>query len=279
LKISLIKPSDSLKDVVKHYLVIESLDLNEKLWLLPNAGNFILFNPGLVALLDKYDTGKEAFLLPKDFSVAFKAKNIVRLSINEETKLTHPVVGVELLPTGCNRLFADENTDRKGVYALLKDCIKEREVSFDKLYDFKSIDEQITYIEKGLLSLKQSAACMNETCDVIERVIDYIEETLYKVNVSDILEKFKYSRTSLERDFKKTVGYTPKEFIQIRRFGIIFIYLMTNGYDFMKLEYDFFDQSHMNKAFKKFIDIPPSKLQAFVKDNNIQIYQLFQAHE
>ena len=279
MKISLLKPSDGLKDIVKHYLVIESLDINEKLWLLPNAGNFILFNPGLAALLDKYDATKEALALPKDFSVAIKANNIVRLSVNAENRFTDPILGVELLPTGCKRLFADKTTDLRSVYALLNDCIKEREVSFDELYDFNTVEDQLSYIEKGLLSLKHSAVSTDETCDNIEGVIDYIEAALYKVSVSDILEEFKYSRTSLERDFKKTVGYTPKEFIQIRRFGIIFKDLMSNGYDFMKLEYDFFDQSHMNKAFKKFIDIPPSKLQAFVKDNNIQIYQLCQVNE
>jgi hypothetical protein len=58
------------------------------------------------------------------------------------------------------------------------------------------------------------------------------------------------------------------------RFYGVFKDLMTNGYDFMKLEYDFFDQSHMNKAFKRFIDVSPSKLQEYINENNIQIYQL-----
>jgi len=274
LKTSIIKPSDQLKDIVKHYIIIESFDLHEELWILPNAGNFILFNPGLEALLHKHDLKEELIALPKDFSVSIKANNIVRLSLNEVTDIKYPLLGVELLPTGCNRLFSDKETDMNSVYQPLEACLKEKEVSFDKLYDFKTVSEQIDYIEMGFLALKEQANPVHDSCIQIEKMIEYIRTTLYKVNVSDILLEFNASRTTLERDFKRIVGYTPKEFIQIMRFCGVFKDLMTNGYDFMKLEYDFFDQSHMNKAFKRFIDVSPSKLQGYINENNIQIYQL-----
>lgn len=274
MKTSIIKPSDQLKDIVKHYIIIESLELHEKFWILPNAGNFILFNPGLKAFLHKYDSNEEPFVLPKDFSVSIKANNIVSLSINEGEDVQYPILGVELLPTGCNRLFSDKETDLRSVYQLLEGCLKEKEVSFDKLYDLTTIDEQIDYIEEGFLALKAKASPVHESCVQIEKVIEYINNTLYKVNVSDVLREFDSSRTTLERDFKRIIGYTPKEFIQIMRFSSIVKDLMQNGYDFMKLEYDFFDQSHMNKAFKRFIDISPSKLQAYINDENIHIYQM-----
>lgn len=274
LKISIIKPSDQLKDIVRHYIIIESFDPHEKVWILPNACNFILFNPGLEAFLHKYDSNEQPFALPKDFSVSIKANNIVKLSVNEGENLEYPLLGVELLPTGCNRLFGDKETDMRSVYQLLEVCLQEKEVSFDKLYDFNTVDEQINYIEQGFLALKEKAAPVQDSCLQIEKMIEYIGNTLYKVNVSDILLEFNCSRTTLERDFKRIIGYTPKEFIQIMRFCGIFKDLMQNGYDYMKLEYDFFDQSHMNKAFKRFIEIPPSKLQAYVHEQNIQIYQM-----
>jgi AraC-like DNA-binding protein len=274
LKTSIIKPSDQLKDIVKHYIIIESLELHEKFWILPNAGNFILFNPGLKAFLHKYDSNEEPFVLPKDFSVSIKANNIVSLSINDGEDVHYPILGVELLPTGCNRLFSDKETDLRSVYQLLEGCLKEKEINFNALYDFNTVDEQIDYIEQGFLALKEKASPVHESCIQIEKVIKYIGNNLYSVNVSDVLREFDSSRTTLERDFKRIIGYTPKEFIQIMRFCNIVKDLMTNGYDFMKLEYDFFDQSHMNKAFKRFIDVSPSKLQEYIKDNNIQIYQL-----
>lgn len=274
LKISIIKPSSQLKDIVRHYLIIESFELHEKFWILPNASNFILFNTGMEAFLHKYDSNEESFILPKDFSVSLKANNIVRLSINEGDPVQYPILGVELMPTACNRLFSDKETDVNSVYQLLEVCLKEKEVSFDKLYDFKTVTEQIDYIEKGFLALKEKASAVHDSCVQIENIIEYICDTLYKVNVSDILIEFNCSRTTLERDFKRIIGYTPKEFIQIMRFSTIFKDLMINGYDFIKLEYEFFDQSHMNKAFKRFIDVSPSKLQGYINGNNIQIYQM-----
>lgn len=274
MKISILKPSEQLKDIVRHYIVIESLEVDEKFWILPNASNFILFNTGLEAFLHKYDSNEESFSLPKDCSVSLKANNIVRLSVNEGEHIQYPLLGVELMPTGCNRLFSDKVTDMSSVYQLLEVCLKEEKVSFDKLYDFTTVHEQIDYIEKGFLTLKQKAFPVNDSCIQIEKILEYIRNTLHNVNVSDILLEFNYSRTSLERDFKRIIGYTPKEFIQIARFCGVFKDLMVNGYDFMKLEYDFFDQSHMNKAFKRFIDVSPSKLQDYINDNNIQIYQL-----
>lgn len=277
MKITLIKPLDELKYIVKHYIVIDSLEMHEKLWVLPNVGNFILFNSGLTALFDKHDINEVASSLPKDLSIAFKVNNILCLSTNDDNNITYPLLGVELLPTGCHRLFSDKTIDQTNVYTLLEDCLNEKEVTFNSLYNFTTIEEKITYIEQGLLSLKQKALPVRNTCAIIESIIDHIVKNLHKVNVSDILIKFNYSRTSLERDFKKSIGYTPKEFIQIMRFGVIFKDLVTDGYDFIELKYNYFDQSHMNKAFRKFIDIPPSKLQAYVNDNNINIYQLCQA--
>lgn len=276
MKITLLKPSNELNDIVKHYIIIDSLEVDEKLWILPNVGNFILFNQGLSALFDKYNSDEVLFSLPNDLTTAFKVSNILRLSVDEEDKMSYPLLGIELLPTGCHRLFSEKTVESKNVYTLLEECLKEKEVNFDTLYDCITIEDKIAYIEQGLRSLKQKAAAVHDSCITVENIIDYITKTLHKVNVSDILVKFNYSRTSLERDFKKIIGYTPKEFIQIMRFGLIFKDLMTDGYDFMELKYNYFDQSHMNKAFKKFIDIPPSKLQAYVNENNINIYQLCQ---
>lgn len=273
LKLSIHKPSDNLKNIVKHYVVIESLEEDEKLWVLPNAGNFLLFNPGLDAFLQKYNSNEVSFTLPPSFSVGIKANDIIRLNVVAHEKIIYPLIGVELLPTGYHRLFNENAFDLRTEHRPLEKCLEGKDVSFENLYNLDSLGHQISYIEEGLLALKKLASPIQNVFKTIEEIIQYIFKTITNVKVNDILEKFSYSRTSLERDFKKIVGYTPKEFIQIMRFCMIFKDLILNGYDYRKLEYDFFDQSHMNKALKKFIDIPPSKLQAYILENNIQVYQ------
>lgn len=278
VKVSFIEPTPELTKIVKKYIIIESLEAYEKLWILPSTGKLIFFNSGIDLFINKYHSDEEMSVLPKEFSVTRKVDEIIQLSIgNADVKF--PLFGVELLSTACTRLFSFDNRVVTESHVLLENCLNPTGVSFENLYEIDDIDEQVSYIEKGFLSLKAKAYPVESTFTVIENIIEYILETLHKVNVSDILEKFEYSRTSLERDFKKTTGYTAKEYIQIMRFCDIFKDLIVNGYDFMTLEYKFFDQSHMNKAFKKFIDIPPSKLQAFVKKNNIEIYQLQKTYE
>lgn len=277
LKLLFPTPSSGLETIVKHYIVIESLQDFEDLWILPNAGNFIIFNSGIDGFVQKYNSEDVIFELPKGFFVSRKANNITKIGINLKSvidKDIFPIFAVELLPTGYNRLFCKNAYDLRDNMLLLNDCIRDENISFEKLYSFKNIKKEIAYIEHGLLNLKRCAQTKQQAAHEIEDIIDYIVNTMQNVKVSDILEKFSYSRSTLERDFKKVIGYTPKEFIQIVRFCMMFKNLTLNGYDYMKMDHNFFDQSHLNKAFKKFIDIPPSKLQGYVNDNNINIYQV-----
>ncbi|PHR59539.1 MAG: hypothetical protein COA44_00935 [Arcobacter sp.] len=273
MNISIIQPAHELKSIIKNFLVIESLESFETFWILPTAGNFIFFNLGLDAFLHDYEIDQTSFSLPKDIAVSIKSNNIIRLGVQKGHNITFPILAVELLPTACNRLFSESTVDLNCVYQPFSQCLKEKDVSFDDLYKYKSVDEQIRYIETGFFKLKELASPMDDACENIEGIIEYICETIRRINVTDILEEFNYSRSSLERDFRRIIGYTPKELIQIMRFGMICKDVIMNGYDYMQLEYDFFDQSHMNKALRKFIDVPPSKLQAYVQENNIEVYQ------
>lgn len=278
LKHKIIKPSIELKTIVKQFIVIESFSDYEKLWVLPNAGNFIIFNRGVKACVEKYNTSDISHSIPEFFSIGIKLDCIVRINIDKKiinNFTLFPIIIVELLPLGFCSLFEDNAIKLREGHMLLNESLNNRDVSFDKLYTYTSIEKQIKYIENGLLSLKMSSSPAKQVFIVIEEIIKYITRAIHYINVADILRKFSYSRTSLERDFKKIVGFTPKEFIQIMRFCLIFKDIMINGYDFIKLEYNFFDQSHMSKAFKKFIDIPPSKLKAYIQENNINIYQLY----
>ena len=277
MEFSVREPSPDLNTIVKQYMIVTSLKDYEKLLFLPNVGNFIIFNQGIESCIYKYDSNEVVSHIPRDFSVSPKGKDVVKLGIDEshlEDTIKFPILVVELLPTGYNRLFSKNAFDLRTKHISLNNCIDDKSISFDALYTIDGLDRKITYIEEQLVKLKEAATPVQNVFLVIEEIIQYIIDTMQKVNVSDILDKFSYSRSSLERDFKKIVGYTPKEFILITRFCVIFKDLTLNGYDYMKQDHDFFDQSHMNKAFKKFIDISPSKLQGYINDNDIQIYQL-----
>jgi len=273
MKLSLYKPSNELQHIVKQYILIESLEDQENLWVLPNLGNYILFNPGLDAMLLEHSSDNISHVLPKEFCFGIKATQIVRLFVKETENIQFPMFGVELYPTGYHRLFGKEAFDLRQEHKPLAPSLSDLGCDFEALYKIEGIDEQIAYIETGLgCLLKENKSC-DDLCVKIEEIIAYILENLDGVKVKDILEHFLYSRTSLERDFKKVVGYTPKEFIQTLRFYTLSKELMEKGYNYNELSYEFCDRSHMNKAFKKYTDILPSKFQDFIEEKKIKIYQ------
>jgi len=277
LKLSIIKPANELNTIIKQYIVISSLDDNANLWFLPNAGNYINFNPTIEGYVCKYNSDSEKFPISTDFTVGVKTNDILKFEVSDEQiskELPYPIIVVELQPTGFHRLFGKNAHELRNRPLLLTECLKDSHVSFENLYQLPSVEEQIAFLEDRFIQLKNNPHPTLSVSTLIHEITHYIIRTLQEVNVSDILKEFAYSRSSLERDFKKVIGFTPKEFIQISRFSVIFKDLIVNGYDYMQLEYNYFDQSHLNKAFKKFIDIPPSKLQAYVQDNNIKIYQM-----
>ena len=277
MKLSIIQPVNELNTIIKRYIVVTSLEDNANLWFLPNAGNYINFNPIIKGHVCKYNSDSEKFPISTDFNIGIKANDILKFEVShEETvqELPYPIIIVELQPTGFHRLFGQSAHDLRDKSLLLTECLKDSHISFENLYQQPSVEEQIAFLEDKFIQLKDEPHPTLSLSTLFNEITHYINRTLQEVNVSDILKEFSYSRSSLERDFKKVIGFTPKEFIQISRFNVIFRDLIVNGYDYMQLEYNYFDQSHLNKAFKKFIDIPPSKLQAYVQDNDIKIYQM-----
>lgn len=272
LTLRLHKPSDGLKGIVKQYVLIESLEGQDKLWILPNLGNYLLFNPGIKGVLQEYDSDKVTHTIPKEFCIGVKSTQIVRLIVQEKDNTRFPMYGIELHPTGFHRLFGKDSYTLQEGHKLLKEYLEGKETLFNDLYSLNSVEAQVQYLEKGLLRLKNDTSKTEHLVNKIDEIIYYIIENITNVNINDILETFSYSRTSLGRDFKKVVGYSPKDFIQTMRFYMLSKELIGNGYDYKTLAYAFSDQSHMNKAFKKFVDITPSKFQTYLKDNEIKVH-------
>jgi AraC-like DNA-binding protein len=90
-------------------------------------------------------------------------------------------------------------------------------------------------------------------------------------NVDDLCARSGYSKRMLERLFHAFIGNTPKEYLRKERFGRI-MRIMGSGMrksllsdlNLTNLAYDFefCDQSHMIREFKKFSGVTPSAYRA-----------------
>lgn len=87
-------------------------------------------------------------------------------------------------------------------------------------------------------------------------IVDYILDKKGMLPVNELSEVFPYSERSLERLFYKEVGASPYRFICLVRFNYIIRELEKKEHESLVVlieKYNYFDQSHFEKDFKKFL--------------------------
>ncbi len=265
-------PSQELESIVKHYMVINALDGAESLVFLPNGCNFIVFNRGLEGYSKVYNES-EKFFIPKNYSISIKANKAKKFILKKKEtldKMTFPIILVELTPIGFYKLFnRDASILNKSYLELERDITDEY---FKDLYLHNSIEEELEYLNSSLSALNAS---QNNNHVLIQNVIDKIVNSYhFEVTIESLIKEFGCSRSTMERNFKKTIGLTPKNFIFISKFcKTVLSYIEDDG-SFSELKYLYSDSSHINVVFKKFLGVSPSLILSDVVNNKIQIHQM-----
>ena len=265
-------PSSELKDIVKQYIVFNSLENIEIVLFLPNGGNFIIFNRGIKASgkLIGYD---ELFHLPKNYSFNFKTNRVKQVFLDLEYKHDDdmfPIIVIELLPIGFYKLFSIDMTLSDFKYEEIPKELVDK--YFSKLYNNGSISEEFKYLDNSLIKLARS---QNNSRLPIEDVVDKIyNDYQLEVTVENLLEEFNFSRSTMERNFKKMIGLTPKNFIFVSKFSQTLLEYIEEKRTFHEIQYLYSDNSHMNAVFQKFLGIAPSEIFKKVLDGEVAIFQL-----
>ena len=87
-------------------------------------------------------------------------------------------------------------------------------------------------------------------------IVAYILNKKGMLPLKELSEVFPYSERTIERIFNKEVGASPYRFICLVRFNYIIRELQTLEHKPLKeliVDYNYFDQSHFEKDFKKFL--------------------------
>jgi len=265
-------PSQELGSIVKQYVVLSSLEGVEKLLFLPNGCNFIVFNRGIDGYTELYNENNK-FSIPKKYSVSVKTNKVEKFVLSEEsdsTSITFPIILAELTPIGYYQLFNKQASSLNCNYEELEDSIIDS--YFKDLYLHNSIEEEIEYLNSSLVLLKNLQNIPHlPIYDVIDKIANSYH---YEVTVKNLVNEFGCSRSTMEREFKKVVGLTPKNFIFVSKFCKTVLSYIQDKRSFKELEYLYSDSSHMNSVFKKFLGVCPTVMLNEVANNNIQIYQL-----
>ncbi|MDH5464094.1 MAG: helix-turn-helix domain-containing protein [Thiovulaceae bacterium] len=268
---NIFSPSDAIKTIVKHYIVVDSLESLDGMFFLPNGGNFIIFNRGLKAFsLTVGDNRKHP--VPEEHSISIKSKKVKQLIIDREDSkgALFPIIIVELEALGYHYLFnADASLLNKSYLSIDK---RISDQYFNELYTHDSLEDEINYLDQSLENLYLSH---NHKPLIIEELVrKIVYEDHFDISIGELTKDCECSRSTLERQFKKNIGMTPKNFIFTLKFCKTIKEYVENGYNFHQIPYLYSDQSHMNAVFQKFLGCSPGELLQRVENKRIKIYQV-----
>ena len=273
MKYNVFAPAPELQHIVNQYLVLHSLEDIESLLFLPNGGNFIFFNRGIIGHSHVYNEGE--FTLPEGYSISLKTNKVKKGVLHpafEADKVSFPIILVELLPIGFYKLFHKDATILNDGYMEMDSEISQ--MYFNNLYQHDNLEEELDYLNQALIALDASH---NNIRLCIEDVLDsLIHEHRYEITVQGLVEQFNCSRSTIERQFKKHIGLTPKNFIFVSKFTQTLLTYIEDECTFHDIDYIYSDNSHMNRVFKKILGIVPSEIFKEVVNENLKIYQLTQ---
>ncbi|MEN8928979.1 MAG: helix-turn-helix domain-containing protein [Flavobacteriales bacterium] len=115
-----------------------------------------------------------------------------------------------------------------------------------------TIDGMVKLIDKYLSPFYENWVQKPESVEIV----DYIFEKKGLINKSDLLTIFPHSSKTLDRLFNKEVGVSPHQFIKLIRFNFVLRLIAEDSsrctLDIIQ-QYDYFDQSHLEKDFQKFM--------------------------
>jgi len=235
---------------------------------LPTSMNFVAFNRNYYGTSTAYNGISHTF--PTGYSVSIKHTKLKKFSLN--STITEPIILVELTPIGFKMLFdEDASILRKGYYKISNKTI---EKYFSKLYKHEAIEDEIKYLNNSFFNMltvnKSHVNNLN-----IEHILYSIEHKhRFEVSVMDLVKEFNCSRSTLEREFNKFVGFSPKVYITRNKICHTFLEFINNDFKLNEIEYLYNNYSHINLMFHTILGASPKIFAQDLKHNNLKIYQL-----
>ena len=98
---------------------------------------------------------------------------------------------------------------------------------------------------------------------ILPSILEVIHEKKGNISVAEIENQFKIQRKTLERNFQRMIGLSPREYTKIYRFKCLINILMSSpGITWTELSHraGFYDQAHMSRYVKEYLKVSPSNM-------------------
>ncbi|HZY82644.1 MAG TPA: helix-turn-helix domain-containing protein [Cyclobacteriaceae bacterium] len=250
MKFQRIEPSESAKNAVECYWIVEDDDVSPvKQKIIPDGFTEIIFHFG-----DHYRVN-----LSKKWQRQSKSLFAGQISgyFHLENTGTTDIVGIKLRPSAVAHLFrvsmkpfTDRVVDlRKAVGTKMRSV----ETAMRKLDD----NEKRVELIEAFISEKSVAYPKDHPVD---KALEMIFNKKGMIQVSDICKELSVTDRYIQQLFQKYVGLSPKFFARIIRFSHIFQLIKENNPDWAAVVYEagYYDQSHFIRNFKAFTGEDPT---------------------
>lgn len=239
-------PDKTLSNIIDYIWVVEKINLSEKEkidHIMPLGHINIIFN----FRDDYYNFEKQEFIIP-NIALVGQIKKIKKVKYGNNLSQ----VGISLKPLGFLLLY---NTYP---YEFTEKVVEAQRIDpslnaiYENINNIDDIDEKIKIIKDYLHNKIPAKNYLNSD---VNTIIKYIQKSKGEVSVKEIVKNFYFSQSTIERMFKKYLGLTPKEYINIIKFYFNF-----------SSELVYYDQSHFIKNCKKYTGKTPSELNKYINE-------------
>lgn len=129
----------------------------------------------------------------------------------------------------------------------------------DRLRELRTTNTRIAEIENFLVTCLEKHFTSDPQVD---SAIKQIHSSLGQVSINSLMEKICLCQRHLERKFKHTTGYSPKELARIVRFRHTSSLLKNTNpanYQHLAMDCGYCDHSHMIKEFRQLSGVSPTE--------------------
>lgn len=245
-------PSKHLAGIVKHYLILESeKEASYRLFSDGNPGIVFHFKNPLIHCSNEQSPEK---VQPHNF-IYGQITHYNDLKANGSLGM----LVVVLQPYGLHSLLRIAASELNNCIIALSDLFGREVINLeDRLCYAQDTKSFIESVERFLAS---KLLCINKRDSVFEESLDFINRRRGTITVEEVLKYIPVTERQLERKFRTYIGTTPKNFVDIIRLQNFLKLLRSHptGEKISNVIYDggYYDQSHLNRYFKKITGITP----------------------
>lgn len=230
-------------------------------------GNTFDYTSGDVYLLGPEDFHNFDVKSPTEFCFIRFNESFTQSHLDETGKRWKQIMTTLLFTSSKGRgSIVQEKQEREKLFKLLAVLEEEYENSkstyFEQMRD-SLMESMMTILVRNLSGL-ESTKPLNSSNDTVETILLFIKQNIFnpaKLTIESLAREFNLSPAYISIFFKHHIGESLKQYITKYKIKLIEARLLYSEIPLSKIahEFNFTDESHLCKQFKKYTGITPKK--------------------